>query len=148
MNNWRKRADFRQKWHEAVNRFNTGIPHRHWMYEAMDASGEVERLQRIFAMERRGELPKIHQHCSFSAPVELPKNFLTCCLGVKCAECPELQSLNQAELTEEQKDTAKAWTCVAHILMSGGDNAREGYILDESDKLFWQETYASLAQEK
>lgn len=138
----------RQKWHEAVNAFHSEskqAEHRHWMYEAMDVYQEIPRLIRIHGMERKGELVKLHQQCSHSIPEELKENHLTCCLGIKCKECPELLALESAELQPEEIDIAKAWTCAAHIISKGGDISNEGYILDESDKRYWANLYESLA---
>ncbi len=141
--------DMRQKWHEAVNRFNSDRmgtdKWRKWMYEAMHLFDEVPAMTRLHGLERRGELPKLTQHCSFSPVEPVPDNHLTCCLGVKCKACPELLALDQAELTPEQIDEAKAWTCAAHIASNGGDPALEGYLLTVDDRMFWESTYASLA---
>lgn len=156
----RERADFRQHWHERVNRFHDGLreaipppaelPHEHWMYEAMHAHEESQRLQRLFAREREGKLPAVHVQCATvgTPPVEVPDNHLTCCLGVECRKCPFLLGLEgggDRALTPEQLDEAKAWTCVAHILSKGGDPAGEGYILTTDDRMYWDATYASLA---
>lgn len=96
-------------------------------------------------MEREGILPQEHQQCSRQDPEPIT-NRLTCCLGVVCAECPYLLALERAEgVPPEKIDEMKAWTCAAHILMSGGDRAGEGYILTTSDRMYWDRVYASLA---
>ena len=116
------------------------------MYEAMSAHDEVRRLTRLFEMERKGELPVTHKQCSHSDAELVPDNHLTCCLGVKCRECSELQSLEAMQNVEPGDiDAAKAWTCVAHIVMSGGDQAREGYVLRVDDRMYWDRVYANLA---
>jgi hypothetical protein len=74
------------------------------------------------------------------------ENHLSCCLGVKCRECPELQALDAIEGTPEQIDEAKAWTCVAHIAFSGGDVMREGYLLTVDDRMYWSRLYENLSQ--
>lgn len=142
---------FRHEWHVAVNKYHNGkvgtSEWRHWMYEAMTMADEVPRMARLFRMERRGELAKTHKQCSMTPDVPVPNNHLKCCLGVKCEECPELRALNLiAYCTPEERDMAKAWTCAAHIVSEGGDTAREGYILDVSDRMFWDNTYESLSQ--
>jgi hypothetical protein len=48
-------------------------------------------------------------------------------------------------LTPEQQDEAKAWTCVAHILMQGGDHMNEGYLLTTGDRMFWERVYENLS---
>jgi hypothetical protein len=142
--------NFDHEWHVAINGFTNGkIGQPDWpkfMYEAKTASFEVPRLARLFAMERTGSLGGIHQQCSHSPVEAIPDNHLTCCLGVKCRECPHLKALEAAKITPEQIDTAKAWTCAAHILMRGGDVANEGYILTTSDRMFWDRLHSNLAQ--
>ena len=142
-------------WHVAVNRFNSGKigkpdEWRGWMYEALRAADEVPRLAVLFGMERRHRLPTEHRQCSQYAPERVPNEHLTCCLGVKCAECPELLALDAMEppATLEAIDTAKAWTCVAHIIASGGDHANEGYVLTVSDRMFWDSVHANLAADE
>lgn len=142
----------RHRWHVAVNRYadaarKTGAPwaERSFMYEAMEASGEVARLTLLFGRERRGELSTIHKQCSRSPSVDIHVNFTTCCLGVRCSACPFLQAIEAAELSDDEKDAAKAWTCVTHIISKGGDPAREGYVLTRDDRLFWDTVYDSLA---
>lgn len=132
------------RWHAAVNRFSTEVGHEHFMYEAMNAATEVPRLTKLFAMERTGTLPQFHQQCSQQEPEPI-KNVLTCCLGTQCSDCPFLLALEKAELPPEEIDTAKAWTCVTHIISQGGDPAKEGYVLTTSDVMFWERTYESLA---
>ena len=142
-------SKFTHRWHVAINRFNWppegGRQFAHWMYEAKNAADEVPRLQRLFALERTGGLPKIHRQCSHSEPVPIRENELTCCLGVKCAACPELLAVQAMEGSPEEIDTAKAWTCVGHILSKGGDPAGEGYILTTDDRMFWENVYSSLS---
>jgi hypothetical protein len=43
-------------------------------------------------------------------------------------------------------DTAKAWTCAAHIVSTGGDTMNEGFLLRVDDRMFWDNVYSSLAQ--
>lgn len=144
----RERRDMRQKWHEQVNRHAHGFRGDDWprfMYEAMHLFDEVPRLTLLHGRERRGELARTTRHCSFSPTEAVPDNHLSCCLGVKCRECPHLLALDKAVLTPEQIDEAKAWTCAAHIVASGGDVANEGYLLTVDDRMFWDRTYESLA---
>lgn len=151
------RRNMRQKWHEQVNRHADNLraekrvedaDSNDWprfMYEAIDLFDEVPRMARLHGRERRGELTTTTRHCSFSPVEAVPDNHLTCCLGVKCRECPHLLALDKAELTPEQIDEAKAWTCASHIAASGGDVANEGYLLTVDDRMFWDRTHASLA---
>lgn len=141
-----------QEWHVAVNRYNSGRlgspEYSRWMYEAMKMAGEVPRMAVLIGMERRGELPKTHRQCSLSPSEPIPDNHLQCCLGVKCAACPQLLALDQMErVTPEEIDTAKAWTCAAHIVSEGGDRMNEGYILTVRDRMFWDRVYENLCAE-
>jgi len=134
---------------------------KRFMYEAKDAAGEVSRLALLFGMERRRELPVIHRQCSDDHAGEpVPDNHLTCCLSVECRTCPHLAAIDRVTtarnymvqpsmeeaVPDEQRDVMKAWTCVTHILMRGGDSAREGYVLTVDDRMFSSNVYDSLSQ--
>lgn len=139
-----------QEWHVSVNRLHYdgdkwNEVRRDWMYEAMSAHDAVRYLPGLFRRERLGELRKVHQQCSMSAPEPIVDNKLTCCLGVACKECPALLALDASKVTPEQLDEIKAWTCVTHIVSEGGDKAREGYVLTTDDQMFWGNVYTSLA---
>jgi hypothetical protein len=139
-------------WHCAINAHvrDVGFDTARFMYDAKHAAEEVPRLTRLFGIARRGELPKAHVQCNVCAsePQHVHDNHLSCCLGVDCRTCPFLLALDNAEnMSDEQKDEAKAWTCVAHVIASGGDPANEGFILTEDDKLFWANVYESMSSE-
>lgn len=75
-------------------------------------------------------------------------NHLTCCRGIKTRQCPHLLALEKIErCSPEQIDTAKAWTCAAHIVSTGGDLAGEGFLLRVDDRMYWDSLHASLAGE-
>jgi hypothetical protein len=115
------------------------------MYEAKTAADEVPRLAHLFRLERTNGLAKVHRQCSHAAAEPITENVLSCCLGVKCAACPELQAVAAMAGTPEEIDIAKAWTCTAHILSKGGDVAGEGYILTTDDRMYWDRVYGNLA---
>lgn len=142
----------RHHWHVAINQYmwpKGEKPKDHeklkWMYEAKEMSSEVPRLTLLFKLARTDGLAKIHQQCSQSDPEPIRQNYLTCCLGVKCHECPELQALEKMEAMPEEIDEAKAWTCATHVAFKGGDFAREGYLLTVDDRMYWNRLYANLA---
>lgn len=144
--------DAQYRWHYALNDYNTiGGQHHSFMYQAKALSTEVPRLALLFEMERNDKLPKIHRQCSHSEPEQVIDNHLTCCLGVVCRECPHLRALDKADITPEERDTTKAWTCATHVLMSlelegwSGIDTSEGYILTTDDRMYWDNVYASLA---
>lgn len=138
------------EWHVAINKYNDGKfgkdTYGKFMYEAKNLADEVPRLAILFKMERENKLPKIHKQCSMSAAEPIIDNHLKCCLGTKCAECPYLAGIDLAKITPEQKDTAKAWTCAAHIISKGGDVMGEGYIMTVDDRMYWDNVYSSLSQ--
>ena len=143
---WR---DFQHRWHVAVNRYSAGVKPGDWphvMYEAKSAAGEVQRLPLLFAMEREGRLTARHHQCSHDVQGQaVEDNHLTCCLGVDCRACPMRAALDGPDLSDAERDQAKAWTCVAHILSKGGDPANEGYILTTDDRMYWDNLHAILA---
>lgn len=135
-------------WHRSLNDYNqVGGDFRHWMYEAMHISTEIPRLKLLFKMEREGKLPKAHKQCSFSEQEKVIDNHLSCCMGEECRKCPHLLAL-KAE-TQDALDSAKAHTCVSHILHELGRgqmlDTSEGYLLTEDDKMFWQNVYESMS---
>jgi hypothetical protein len=144
------RRDTWHFWHVAINRHadDQAKAKKHWprfMYEAKSAAGQVSHMAALFKREREGALPATHQQCSHQAPVPVRDNHLTCCLGAKCRECDHLLALEGiAGAAPEEIDVAKAWTCTAHILMSGGDPQNEGYLLRTDDRMFWDNVYRSL----
>ncbi len=143
------------EWHVAVNRHGDdwrksgkAWDEMRFMYEAKKRADEVPRMVILFKQEREGALPQMHKQCSMQEAVPVKDNHLSCCLGVKARECPHLVALEKVErCTPDDIDTAKAWTCAAHIVSQGGDHANEGYMLRVDDRMFWDNVHASLAQE-
>lgn len=143
------------EWHVAVNRHSdewrkadNEWGEMRFMYEAKSMADEVPRMVMLFRQERENALPQTHQQCSMQAPVPVTDNHLTCCKGVKTRECPHLLALEKiTRCTPADVDTAKAWTCAAHIVGTGGDIMGEGFLLRVNDRMFWDNVHASLAQE-
>lgn len=137
------------EWHVAINVHVQGVSEyktNRFMYEAKKMASEVPRMALLFKNEREGNLPKTHQQCSRQAPVPVQENHLSCCLGVKTATCQHLQALEKIQrCAPEEIDTAKAWTCAAHIIEQGGDVQNEGYILSVDDRMFWDNVYTNMA---
>ncbi len=142
------------EWHVAINRHSDEERKagKEWgesrfMYDAKSIADEVPRMTILFRMEREKGLPKTHKQCSMQPPEPIQDNHLSCCLGVKARECPHLLALEKIErCTPEDIDAAKAWTCAAHIVSKGGDLMNEGYMLTVSDRMYWDNVHASLAQ--
>ena len=150
----RTKYPLNHEWHVAVNRHSEDWRKagNEWgamrfMYEAKKMADEVPRMVMLFKAEREKTLPQTHQQCSMQAPVPVKDNHLTCCKGVKTRECPHLLALEKIErCTPEDIDAAKAWTCAAHIVSSGGDVMGEGFLLRVNDRMFWDNVYESLSQ--
>jgi hypothetical protein len=143
------------EWHVAVNRHQDARldagqewSEARFMYDGLKMADEVPRMVMLFRQERENALPQTHKQCSMQAPVPVKDNHLTCCKGVKTRECPHLLALEKiARCTPADVDTAKAWTCAAHIVSTGGDRMNEGFLLRVDDRMFWDNVHASLAQE-
>lgn len=142
------------EWHVAVNKHSdewrkagNGWGEVRFMYDAKKMADEVPRMVMLFRREREGALPQTHQQCSRQAPVPVKDNHLTCCKGVNTRECPHLLALEKiARCDPADVDAAKAWTCAAHIVSTGGDIMNEGFLLRVDDRMFWDNVYDSLAQ--
>lgn len=143
------------EWHVAVNRHQDTrraagqeSSEARFMYDGLKMADEVPRMAMLFRQERENSLPQTHQQCSMQEPVPVKDNHLSCCLGVKTRECPHLLALEKLDRCEPaDSDTAKAWTCAAHIVSTGGDLMNEGFLLRVDDRMFWDNVHASLAQE-
>ncbi len=119
-----------------------------FMYDGKTMADEVPRMVMLFKQEREKSLPATHVQCHSCDPAGQPisENHLSCCLGVKCLECPALLALDKMQrVTPEQIDEAKAWTCAAHVVSSGGDTMGEGYLLHVGDRVYWERVYDNLA---
>lgn len=141
------------EWHAAVNQHQdeqrkAGKPwgDARFMYDAKTMADEVPRMAMLFRQERENALPQTHQQCSMQAPVPVKNNHLTCCKGVKTRECPHLLALETIKrCTPADIDAAKAWTCAAHIVSTGGDFMGEGFLLRVDDRMYWDSVYDSLS---
>lgn len=143
--------DFSHEWHVAINQLNyrrreAGKDWCRFVYAAKSAADEVPRLAMLFKRERDKDLPDTLKRCSHAHPEPIPDNHLTCCLGIKCAECEYLLAIDGAELSDEQKDAAKAWTCVTHAISKGDHvDTSEGVVMTVGDRMYWDGVYRNLA---
>lgn len=144
-------GDLFYKWHRAINDHSdaerkAGKEWPRWMYDAKKAACEVPRLALLFQREREKKLQTSFRLCACcSEGKHITDNDLTCCLGVKCRECPHLAALDTVGMTPEETDWIKAWTCSGHILASGGDVQNEGFVLTVDDRMFWDRVCRSMA---
>jgi hypothetical protein len=152
-----KRTEYpmNHEWHSVCNVanpvFTTGENNLRYMYEGMRMADEVPRMAMLFKAEREKSLPNTHVQCHSCGPTgePIPDNHLTCCKGVKCSECPALLAIEKMQrVTPEQIDQAKAWTCAAHIVSTGGDVMGEGYLLHVGDRMYWDRVHANLADQE
>ena len=135
------------EWHVQINKHmeTADFTQDRFMYEAKTASDEIPRLTHLFGLERRGKLPQVHRQCSHSQPEPIKDNHLSCCLGTRCSECPMLISIENMNRPDEEKDFAKAMTCVTHIINKDGDMSGEGYLVTVDDRMYWDRVHKSLA---
>lgn len=127
------------EWHVVCNVANDGFPKDspRYMYEAMTMADEVPRMVMLFKQEREKALPQQHQQCSLQSPEPIKENHLTCCKGVKCAECPALLALEKMQrVTPYDIDEAKAWTCAAHIVSTSSDTMRTSYLITVGNHIY------------
>lgn len=122
----------------------------HWLYEAKTLPHEIARLSRLFEQERKGELPTSYRYCSLSPVEQVPDNKLMCCLGKEPRACEILAQTfaGMNEFAPEMIDQAKAHVCVTHILTESAKrlvDTSEGYVMDATDRAFWQRTYEMMA---
>jgi len=154
-------------------REETNEPREISLYEFKDLVSYLEygheRIQQAFT----GKLRTTHQQCSHQAVEQLPTNSLRCCLGQDVTTCPILLDAKQQIEAEDARRVA--WyrdqikkekaplgdevfkilsaTCGWHIYSEAtknphgwsGVDTSERYHLDESDRRFWERTYASMA---
>lgn len=137
------------EWHVAINRFNTNLgPGNHvgFLYQAKTLSDELPRMINLFERERNG-MPDTWQYCSQSPVEPLEDNHLKCWLGKECRNCEYLAAIDGADIPDEAKDEAKAWTCATHILLAATDGDYiEQYLYDKSDVEFNNRMVESLMQ--
>ena len=127
-----------------------------------------KRIQQAF----EGGLPVLHQQCSHSPVEKVEGNRLLCCLGPQVDTCPILLRLkatfeehwNRPPVESSGYDTGKyyregvtaedmyktmAKVCAHHVYEESKKtfiDASEGFHLDSTDRIFWERTYASMAQ--
>jgi len=112
-----------------------------------------------------GKLPQTHQQCSHQ-PVEQLKvlNVLKCSRdGVDVTKCPILQSLSdsfeeQTKILSRPKSVLydlMAKTCAWHVYTKAisapeghqfSIDTTEGYLLDTTDRMFWDRVYSNLSE--
>lgn len=151
----RQKRRFDHAMHVNINqredeRRKAGEESEHWLYEGKTLAGEIARLTRLYKLERTGQLPTSFRYCSLSPTEQIPDNSLLCCLGKEPKSCDILQQTFAGidQFPVEMIDSAKAHVCATHILTESAKrliDTSEGYVLDATDRAFWQRTYGYMA---
>jgi hypothetical protein len=122
-------------WHNGINRYSeeeraAGREFPHMLYNAMSSAHEAYRLMYLWKRDRKAD------------------THLECRLGVKCRECPILRNVEQAcvdrrdaerlgtpDLSDDDIDMAKTWTCITHMLQeTPGGYLSEGMVTSADDR--------------
>lgn len=164
----RRQGNIDQAFHVWINerqdeRRKAKEPFEKDLYEFKRALAEVDRLPRLLKAARTSTLPTMHQQCSHSAPIPIVENRLVCALGVDVTQCPILASvyasaarerfpeghrLAEFNVTPDDADVIAGRVCTWHILMESQKRSvdtSEGYLKDESDRMYWSRVYESLS---
>lgn len=153
--------------HRQDERVKAGEEHEHDLYEFKSMLQFLEYGHRTIEQAFTGALPLKHQQCSHQPVETLPSNRLLCALGQDVTTCPILTSLKATFDVERDREIGQmgkryasvpdalvyqkmATVCAWHIYTEQLKHKRfidtsEGWLTDESDRIFWQRTYASLA---
>lgn len=166
MNKEQRDAD--HLWHVWINKRQTerdkDQPWEHSLYEFKNMLEFLTYGASQIAEAFEGRLPQTHRQCSHQ-PVEHLKvlNTLKCSRdGIDVTKCPILLSL--AATFEERKEKLPkavlydlmAKTCAWHIYQKAvgieeghrfGIDTSMGYLLDETDRMFWDRVHTNLASD-
>ncbi len=158
----RHRQSAEHIWHVWLNRWSDQAKsHDPSMYEFKSMVQFMEYGARQIENAYTGKLPVIHQQCSRSAPEKIDNNRLRCALGKDVTECDFLKSI-KGTFDEQRKDAyyaeipdaeifrVMANTCAWHIYTTQIKEGKfidtsEGWLMDESDRMYWERVYKSLA---
>jgi len=164
-------TDFRSRvdhmWHVWINRRQDERRKagddvwEHDLYEFKNMLQFLEYGHEVIAKAFEGRLAKTHRQCSRQEPVEIKENTLKCCLEAQDGTtCPILLSLKSVFDEHAQRPPigdysyvvhveylyrTMAKTCAWHIYQNSSQcDTSEGYLLDESDRMFWRNVYDSM----
>lgn len=146
--------------------------HEHSLYEFKSMLQFLDYGHKVIQDAFEGKLATAHKQCSHSPTIPIINNTLRCAIGNEVTSCPILLQLRETfqkevervypfngekpygDLPPESVYSLMAKTCAWHIYMTscrvqegwGGIDTSEGYLMDESDRMFWSNVYSSLAQ--
>lgn len=145
--------------------------HEHTLYEFKGLLQFLRYGHNSLKEAFEGKLREKHQQCSRQLPVPILNNKLSCCLGKEVTTCNILLSLKATFEQEHQRvypfNGKKAYeslpadalyilmsrTCGWHIYKEScgategwhGIDSSEGYLMDVSDRMFWDRVYRSMS---
>ena len=162
----KSKRDADHLWHVWMNRRNSPKigakgEFEHSLYEFKNMLQFLEYGHVVIQKAFEGKLPTVHQQCSHVEPVKIEKNVLKCaCEGQEVTTCPILLSIKEVfaenhryDIPVEHLYRTMAKTCAWHSYkistgikegMSKCDLS-EGFLLDESDRMFWNTVYENLS---
>ena len=145
--------------------------HEHSLYEFKSMLEFLDYGHRVIQDAFEGTLPTIHKQCSHSPELPIVNNVLKCALGEEVVTCPILLQLQgtfkeqvervypfngekpYGDLPPESVYSLMAKTCAWHIYREscnvtegwGGVDTSEGWLMDTSDRMFWDTVYSHMA---
>lgn len=173
---YEKRQSAEHVYHVWINRRQDEIRKKggEWEYSLYEFKSLMHLLEhggKRIEEAYTGKLRQVHQQCSRTAPQKIEKNCLKCCLGKDVTECEILVSIKNtfddergrecgtlrkfyADVPDSEMYRLMAQTCAWHIyktVTKGQEghwacDTSEGHLMDTSDRMFWGNVYASLAQ--
>lgn len=152
---------------------NPASSHEHSLYEFKSMLQFLDYGHCVIQAAFEGKLAKAHKQCSHSPTLPILNNVLRCAIGEDVTTCPILLQLRSTFLEQIERVTPyngekpygdlppesvyglMAKTCAWHIYTTsvraqdgfGGIDTSEGYLMDESDRMFWSNVYASMAHD-
>jgi hypothetical protein len=143
----------------------------HSLYEFKSMLQFLEYGHRLIQDAFEGKLATTHKQCSHSPTLPILNNVLKCAIGTEVTTCPILLQLRETFQSQIESITPfngekpygdlppksvyglMAKTCAWHIYATscrvqegwGGIDTSEGYLMDESDRMFWARVYESMA---
>lgn len=163
MSDDKSRRNAEHIWHVWLNRWNQvgDSDFDHSMYEFKSMLDFLRYGHQLIEQAFTGNLRTIHRQCSLTAPEHIESNCLKCAFGKDVTECGILKSLKSTfdeKTANEHYADAKpelfrimANTCAWHMytepIRTGQFlDTTEGWLMDKSDRMFWDNVYSILAQ--
>lgn len=156
---------------DAERKANPEHKHEHSLYEFKSMLEFLSYGKNVIRDAFENKLPTIHKQCSQSPEIPIVSNILKCARGEVVTTCPILlhlkatfdEAVNRVlpfsgekaygDLTPEAVYDLMAKTCAWHIYKEsvnatdewGGIDTSEGWVMDTSDRMFWDTVYSHMA---